>query len=119
MKQRFPSEFSLPQQNLTNQDKALYLQLKAVTDDLRAALAGGLTYGDNLNSSIKQFKINSGVEISLGTLNGAKPAGAQIINTDSTTVTSYKLRTGKDGTLYATVTTDITPATITFLIIGG
>lgn len=103
----------------SEQEVALYQQLKDLTDDVKAMVNNGISFNTNTNSQIKQFKVNSGVEINLGQTKSSKAIGACILHTDSAIVSSFKTRFLIDGTISATIEMTPTIATLTFLIYGA
>lgn len=119
MKSKAKAQFNLQKEDASEQEIALYQQLKDITDDVKALAGNGVSFNDNTNSIIKQLKVNSGVEINLGQLIGKRAVGAQILHTDSSVVTSFKTRLINDGTIAATIELNPAIATLTFLIYGA
>lgn len=119
MKQKAKTQFNINQDGASPQDKMLYKQLSDITQDVGVALQNGISFVDNTNSTIKQFRVNSGVEFTLPLTNGVKTVGAQIIHTDSAVVTSYKTRYLIDGTLAVTVEMTPSVANLIFFMFGA
>jgi len=118
MKRKITTQFSLPS-GASEQDQAIFLQLKQVTDDLKVALDNGLTFSENMRASIKTQVVNSGVEVDLGVArNATRTKGAFVLHTENAELTSFKSRTGQNGSILVTVTVSPSPASITFIVVG-
>lgn len=118
MKRKFTNQFSIPDK-ATDNEKILFKQLKALSDDTRAALDSGITFADNIGSTIKTVVVTSEIEQDLGTTANGSVIGAFILFTAGATVSSFKTRMSIKGTLLVTLTLDMPIANITFALIGA
>lgn len=100
----------------TSRDIVKHIQ--AVTDDVRQILSGGLSFKDNqLPFQIVQKTVSNNIPVQLSISKPYTVSGAYPIQTGTSTVLTFKSSIS-NGILSVTLTMDISPAQISFLVVG-
>lgn len=103
-KRTVPRVFTVP--NTDDQaiiNRGIADQLEKLTENLSDMLDGGITF-DNINCTLIDVDVASGVATTLPKIKKGAPIGAAIINTFGSTVSEYITTTASDGSIVLTVT---------------
>lgn len=110
--------FSIPgtlDQSVIN--RGIVDQVTQLTNDVSDMLDGGITF-DNINGSLVDIDVTSGVAYALPKLKKATAVGAVIINTYGSVVSDYVITATQDGSVSLVVTSSPQQTKLKVMVYG-